>query len=112
MNTAEDRPGTCPTGDEAPIPVSRGGLINTIIALQLPDVGGVPAQARVNVFLNPAGLRKYFIQYGTDGMATILSGIDEGLVKTWADWHGEVVDRKTVEQDENLAALKDILHTI
>jgi hypothetical protein len=29
-------------------------------------------------------------------MAALFSGVDEGLVKRWADWHGEVVDRKAV----------------
>ncbi|KAA8902294.1 hypothetical protein FN846DRAFT_908587 [Sphaerosporella brunnea] len=45
-------------------------------------------------------------------MAALFPGIDEDLVRKWADWHGEVVDRKAVKQDETLAALKDILDTI
>jgi hypothetical protein len=45
-------------------------------------------------------------------MAALFSGVDEGLVKGWADWHGEVVDRKAVAQDETLAALKDTLDKI
>jgi hypothetical protein len=45
-------------------------------------------------------------------MAALFSGVDEGLVKGWADWHGEVIDRKAVAQDETLAALKDTLNKI
>jgi hypothetical protein len=33
-------------------------------------------------------------------------------VKGWADWHGEVSDSKSFQQDETLTALKDTLDQI
>jgi hypothetical protein len=42
----------------------------------------------------------------------LLSGVDEALVKGWADWHGEVLDSKSFQQDETLNALKDTLDAI
>jgi hypothetical protein len=84
----------------------------TIAGLQLTAVGSVQAQDRVRVFLNPGLLGDYFDQHGQQGMRVLFSGVDEALIKGWADWHGEVIDSKSFQQDETLTALKDTLDEI
>jgi hypothetical protein len=88
-------------------------LIQKAIAgLQLTAVGSVQAQDRIRVFLNPGLLGDYFEQHGPQGMRVLFSGVDEALVKGWADWHGEVLDSKSYQQDETLNALKETLDAI
>jgi hypothetical protein len=53
-----------------------------------------------------------FDQHGQQGMRVLFSGVDEALIKGWADWHGEVIDSKSFQQDETLTALKDTLDEI
>jgi hypothetical protein len=84
----------------------------TIAGLQLTAVGSVQAQDRVRVFLNPGLLGDYFDQHGQQGMRVLFSGVDEALIKGWADWHSEVIDSKSFQQDETLTALKDTLDEI
>jgi hypothetical protein len=84
----------------------------TIAGLQLTAVGSVQAQDRVRVFLNPGLLGDYFDQHGQQGMRVLFSGVDEALIKGWADGHGEVIDSKSFQQDETLTAVKDTLDEI